>query len=205
VAKCRQHLGLPAQPNTATIRRGPVVPAQPVQPPLAFKLGEPVLTVGHPMIFACDGDQIWLVDGFSPFVYQKSSGRLDEIEWPESIERNVTTIRAGKTKVWWATEGSGLVELDKQTRRCRVYTEKDGLLLPNIQALDLTEDRLWMAFGKIDVGGIGYLDLKTQKIHRLHSGVDPGKPAEAETKSFPMESEQSITGFYCGGVTSLFE
>jgi len=198
VAKCRQHLGLPAQPNTATIRRGPVVPAQPVQPPLAFKLGEPVLTVGHPMIFACDGDQIWLVDGFSPFVYQKSSGRLDEIEWPESIERNVTTIRAGKTKVWWATEGSGLVELDKQTRRCRVYTEKDGLLLPNIQALDLTEDRLWMAFGKIDVGGIGYLDLKTQKFTGFTPELTPENLPKPKQNRFQWNQNSPSRAFIAG-------
>jgi hypothetical protein len=149
-------------------------PEAPTQPPLPFELGKPVLTLGYPIKFACDGHQIWLVDGFSPFVYEKSTGRLDEIEWPESIERNVTAIRAGKSKVWWATEGSGLVELDKQTRHCRVYTEKDGLLLPNIRALDLTDDRLWMAFGKFDVGGIGYLHLKSNNFIGFTPQLDPG-------------------------------
>jgi tetratricopeptide (TPR) repeat protein len=181
VTKCRQHLGLPVQTNVASVRPPPEIPTQ---PPLPFELGEPVLTLGYPIKFTCDGDQIWLVDGFSPFVYQKSTGRLGEIEWPESIERNVTSIRAGKTKVWWATEGSGLVEMDKQTRHCRVYTEKDGLLLPNIRALDLADDRLWIAFGKLDVGGIGYLDLKSQNFIGFTPKLDPGTLLKPNQNSY---------------------
>src|SRR5207247_310019 len=126
--------------------------------PVAFALGEPVLTLGRSTVFACDGDQIWLTDGYAPFVYNQRDQTLTDLDWPTNIEQQVTCIRVEKNTVWWGTRGSGLVEMDKQTKRCRVYQEVDGLLLPHISALAATKERLWIGYGRKDLGGVGYLD-----------------------------------------------
>src|SRR5206468_9217866 len=114
--------------------------------------------MGKTFVFACDGEQIWLGDGLVPFVWNKSGGKLSEIEPPDGIERDITCIAPGKSSVWFGTAGSGLVEFEKVGKRTRLYQE--GLLLPNIISLMLTEERLWLGYGKGEDGGIGYLDLQ---------------------------------------------
>jgi len=62
------------------------------------------------------------------------------------------------------------MEFDKASRKIRVY--KEGLLLPNITALLLTEQRLWLGYGKGNDGGVGYLDLKKGKFYGMTSALD---------------------------------
>src|SRR5207302_336587 len=92
------------------------------------------------------------------------------IEAPDGLERNITCIAPGKHSVWLGTAGSGLIELDKASKKTRLY--QDGLLLPNILSLLLTEQRLWLGYGKGQDGGVGYLDLEKKKFYGMTPELD---------------------------------
>jgi len=161
--ECRQHLGIAGSPPAPA-------PKPTTEPPLRFSLNPPVLTLSKGFVFRCDGDEIWLADGLLPFVWNKSSEKLREIELPDGIERDITCIAPGQSSVWFGTAGSGLIELDKSTKRTKLYRE--GLLLPNITALLLTDQRLWLGYGKGEEGGLGYLDLSKRKFYGMTPALD---------------------------------
>jgi tetratricopeptide (TPR) repeat protein len=162
IAECQQHLG--PEGSTGLVKS---IPPPASAPPKQFVLGEPLLKLGRPTVFACDGNQVWLTDGFAPFVYDQRDQTLTDLDWPTSIEHNVTSIQVGESAVWWGTGGSGLVEMDKQTKRCKVYNEADGLLLSTITTLALSKDRLWIGCGQGERGGLCYLDLSTRRLKTL--------------------------------------
>ena len=161
--ECRQHLGIAGPPPAAAPKPKKESPAQ-------FSLNKAVLRLGKEFVFVCDGDQIWLGDGVLPFVCDKSGGNLIEIEVPEGIERNISCIAPGKTSVWFGTAGSGLVKLEKVSKKTTLYHE--GLLLPNITSLLLTEQRLWIGYGRGQDGGLGYLDLQKIKFYGMTPQLD---------------------------------
>lgn len=167
IEECRQHLSPTTQTNTANL----VAQPQP-KVPVKFSLGQPVLTLGQPTVFACDGDLVWLTDGYAPFIFDQRDQSLTDLDWPTNVDNDVSCICVDKQTVWWGTRGSGLIEMDKQTRRCRVYTEKDGLLLPHITALALSQGKLWIGFGRRYVGGVGYLDLAARRFIGLSPELD---------------------------------
>jgi hypothetical protein len=146
-----------------------------------------VLTFGLNTVFDCDGDRIWLTDGYAPFVYDQRDQSLTDLDWPAEVEANVSCICHDEKTVWWGTHGSGLVEMDKQSRRCRVYTEKDGLLLNRITALAVGQGRLWIGFGTKRVGGVGFLDLPSRRF----TGMTP----ELELKSITNANVASLASW----------
>ncbi|MDB6109004.1 MAG: hypothetical protein JWR69_754, partial [Pedosphaera sp.] len=155
---CRQHFG--GSPLTHLRESDPVK-----ADPLKIVLQKPILTLGKSIVFACDGETVWLADGMVLFSYNQREARLDGIDLPESVQRNITCICVGEDKVWFGTAGSGLIELDKASKNVLVH--QDNLLLPNITALHLTDQRLWIGYGREHAGGVGYLDLTSKKIYGL--------------------------------------
>ena len=170
IAQCRQHLGLPVLSGTVSNQSGKMdylvtpnvssAPPPPPRPP-AFSPGEPVLTFDDTILFDCDGDQIWLTDGYAVFVYEPGNNHLTRLKAPAFEGKGLCCIRVGADKVWLGSLFDGLVEVDKQSKEVVFFGEKDGLLLPNISALDLTDRRLWIGYGHEGGGGVGYLDLQT--------------------------------------------
>jgi TolB-like protein/tetratricopeptide (TPR) repeat protein len=176
--------------------------------PARLELGSPVLTLGESTVFACDGGKIWLTDGFAPFVYDKATDELRDLDWPTNIERNVTSICVGRDTVWWGTDGSGLVELDKATRHCKVYSEKENLILPYITDLALSGDRLWIGFGRKNAGGIGYLDLRTRKFVGLTPNLDTASLTNrvypAIPERFEMPPRSKVGALYLASSSELW-
>ena len=138
-----------------------------------FSIGAPLLTLPEPTTFACDGGRIWLRDGFLPAEYDIATGQLTDLRWPRNVSSYITCIAVGKESVWFGTAGSGLLELSKQTRRWRQYLERDGLIFPKISALHHTAEGLWIGFGHLDTGGVGFLDFKTGRITAFTPALNP--------------------------------
>lgn len=167
IAECHRNL-----PLADAMSMGATNTISSVKPPVVFTLGYPVLKLRGNVVFACDDDRIWLTDGFEPSVYDQRNQRLTGLGWPANIARQVTCIRKDKNTVWWATPGSGLVELDKATKQFRMLRETEGLLMPNVTALALDQNRLWIGFGRGEFGGLGYLDVTTRHFTGLTAELD---------------------------------
>ncbi|EEF62466.1 CsgG/HfaB family protein [Pedosphaera parvula] len=162
VGVCRQHLGL--QPGTKSFWTEKLR-EKPEEPPKAFNLGAPELTIGRSIVFACDGNKIWLADGVVPFVYDLGDKQLKEVNWPVSFERNISCVTVDKERVWWGTRGNGLVQVDKRTGNYKIYDEADGLPLLNITSLGSADQGgVWVGYGKDILGGMGFIDLHTGKF-----------------------------------------
>jgi hypothetical protein len=63
-------------------------------------------------------------------------------------------------RIWIGTE-SGLVQYDKGSGKCRLLTQKDGLLRDDISSLLQQDQTLWIGYGSGGPGGFGKLDLLT--------------------------------------------
>lgn len=206
IEECRTHLSPAGQTNAASLAAKFVQ-----QGPVRFTLGKPVVKVGLSAVFAADGDRVWLADGMAPFCYGLRGQSLMNLDWPTNIDSNVSCICVDEHSVWWGTSGSGLIEMDKRTGRCRVYTEKDGLLLPNISALALGAGKLWIGFGRMPVGGVGYLDLSNRRFTGLSPELDLKTitnryiPSHASVSEAPRGYVQSLAPAPNGDVFVLTE
>jgi hypothetical protein len=169
IADCRRHQSPSAATNLTTTNTRPAA-----TDPILFALGEPVLklTPDLSFVFACDGDRLWLADGSTPLLYDTRRQSLIHLEWPTATDTEVSCICIDPQSIWWGTKGRGLIEMDKQSKRCRVYGEKDGLLLPFITSLAADKGKLWIGFGNHFSGGIGYLDLRTRKFTGFTPDLD---------------------------------
>jgi len=205
VEECRQHLSSASLTYLASPRK------LASQEPTRFTLGKPVLKAGLPIVFAVDGGKVWLADGLAPFCYDVRSQNLIDLDWPTNIESNVSCICVDDDSVWWGTSGSGLVEMDKRTGHCRVYTEKDGLLLPHITTLALNAGKLWIGFGRKPVGGVGYLELNNRRFTGLSPELDLKTitnryiPSHASGKEAPRGYVNSLVPRANGDVLVLTE
>jgi hypothetical protein len=156
--ECRKKLGLPS-------------PADPRE----FDIGEPVLCLcSHSFVsdsqillnkfgaFTATPDGLWIAVG----------GRLLHLDFdlktnlsvalPIDPATPITSLLLDPSRIWVATGGAGLLEYDKETKACSRLTEKDGLMMDFISALELDGDTLWLGYGQESSGGLGNLDLKTR-------------------------------------------
>lgn len=170
------------------------------KPPPAFTLGPPVVTSTGPILLACDGDRLWIKDNFLPAIYHKKDGTLTHFDWPDQIRHVITCIRNGPNQVWFGTDGSGLVEVDKKTLQARVYNEADGLVLPNITALHLGSGKLWIGFGRRNAGGVGYLDLATHRVIAYAHRLTEADAAKARPYVADQETDQPPRNWVAGVV-----
>lgn len=128
--------------------------------PETIELGTPVLTFAEPVVLASDGPNLWIADGIVPCLYNKATQTLTVPEDGLTNDYSITTICVGKSRVWFGT-ANGLLEFDPKQKKWHRYAEHDGLLLPRITALAEGAERLWIGYGKVDRGALGYMDLKT--------------------------------------------
>ena len=158
---CRQKLGLSVARN-----------------PRDFDLGKPIARLGQFAPFTADADGLWTcIDGqllHSDFDFKTNLA----VNLPDSFAP-ATALCISPSTVWIGTAGAGLFEFDKATYQIRHLTERDGLMMDFISSLALTGDTLWIGYsdapwvgggapwvgyaGRTE-GGLGQLDLRSQKI-----------------------------------------
>jgi hypothetical protein len=100
----------------------------------------------------------------------------------------INCLLVGQSNIWVGTDGAGLFEFDKISRRTRHYTEKDGLLNEIVSSLCLAGDTLWIGYGlkegptgydvsRVGGGGLGKLDLTKHEFHNFTPSLDTGADA----------------------------
>jgi hypothetical protein len=131
-------------------------------PSSRFQLGDPCLHLHTRFAFAASEDGIWLAREGQLIHLDAALKTNVNLNLP--VYASITRMCIGPDRIWIGTDGAGLVEFDKTSQKCRVLTEKDGLLLNQITCLYLQNQVLWIGFGSGKAGGLGQLDLQTGRV-----------------------------------------
>jgi hypothetical protein len=103
------------------------------------------------------------------------NGRTNKVHpLPVDAWQRISAVSVTDDTVWVGTADAGLIQFDPKTRRSRVWTVADGLLMDEISCLAADEESLWIGFGRGEGpdlrewsntrGGLSRLNLKTGKI-----------------------------------------
>jgi hypothetical protein len=195
---CRKKLGLPV-----------------VRDPREFEMGKAAIYLCTCSSFAVDGNGLWA--GINDRLV-----RLDfnletnlEVILPKDFSTPVTAICVGPSTLWIGTDGNGLIEFDKATRQCRRFTVQDGLMMNEISCAQLSGNTLWIGYGhqvtpgwgnggRLDSGGIGFLNLSSHQFvsftPSLINGAEAFKYTSGNMYVEPPERppRRAVTAFAAG-------
>ena len=148
----------------------------PARDPREFDMGKACFCLCTPSAFVVDESGLWI--GIDSRLL-----RLDfdlktnlEVVLPKNNDTAICCLCPTAQSVWIGTDGEGLIEYDKTSRKCRRLTEKDGLLMDYISCLNPAGDKLWIGYGHRNYrfsaswaggtheGGLGRLDLSTRQF-----------------------------------------
>ena len=175
-----------------------------------FQLGKPVMQLCRDQVFTVDEEGLWTAAGdrLLHFDFELKTNLI--LNLPLENGAAVTTICPSPTNIWIGTDGYGLIEFDKATRKFRHLSEADGLLMGRIASLYLARNELWIGYGRkvrqgyqTREGGLGKIDIRTLKstsfmpslakdpqMDKWSVGVSSGPPRSsvvAITESAPGE------------------
>jgi len=144
---CREHLGLKI-----------------ARDPRRFDMGKPVLCLCSPSTFVVDDSGLWVgIEGrLLHLDFDLRTNLVVQLPMDEGVP--ITTLCLTPSKIWIGTQGAGLIEFDKAGRQCRRLTEADGLMMDDVASLEVAGDSLWIGYGSDTRGGLGRLDLGSQKL-----------------------------------------
>jgi hypothetical protein len=160
-ALCREKLGM-AQPASAGLGA----------------LREPCLCLHTPSAFAASREGLWVAIGTRLLQLGFDLQTNKVVSLPIAHDAELTALCPGSDQIWIGTAGEGLVEYEKGSGKCRLLTEKDGLLINHVSSLCLQEEILWIGFGRERSGGLGALDLRNGHLSALTPAL-PSAPLDA--------------------------
>jgi hypothetical protein len=151
---CRRKLGLPVTTD-----------------PRVFTLDDPFLSYDRGLAFATGSDGLWIACGDKLLQLDFDLATNLTISLP-SHGTPPSFVCVGSSQIYIGTFGAGLIAYDKQTRRCRHWTEEDGLFSDFISCLLLQGDTLWIGFAdNMLLGGFGRLDVPTGRLSAFTPSV----------------------------------
>ncbi|MDB6021659.1 MAG: hypothetical protein JWQ04_1516 [Pedosphaera sp.] len=158
---------------TAKIRQEHGLPE--VRDPREFELSRAFFAFPMPGgTFAADETGVWI--GINGKLFQLGFDLKTNcsIGLPISPGAPVNAVCLTPKTVWIGTGEEGLLEVDRASHACRVWKEKDGLMMNTISSLYATGDTLWIGYGVRTYvyyasgmsygGGLGKLDLGTRQF-----------------------------------------
>ena len=154
---CRRKLGLPEQVD-----------------PREFVLGKPLWQWRVPPRLTADREALWIATEGELQRVAFDSAESAPVHIPLDTGDPITTLTAGPQQVWIGTESRGLLEVDRERKTTRKWTEADGLYLNSILALDLRGELLWIGYGSKTAGGLGYLNTRTGKCTTFPRSLSDG-------------------------------
>lgn len=165
-AFCRKKLGLVVADN-----------------PRKFDFGKPVLHLGSTSTFVADDRGVWVVvDGRLMHLDFDLRTNLT-VQLPIDSWVPITSIYPASSSIWIGTRGAGIIEFNKVSHQCRQLTEANGLMMNDLSSLQVVGDSLWIGYGGATGGGLGRLDIRSQKLTSFmpslnssstsHAGEDP--------------------------------
>lgn len=145
------------------------------QDPRKFDLGKPVLCLGSPATFVADDNGLWVGVGGQLLHLDFDLRTNLSVTLPMDAGVPISAICRDSSKIWIGTQGAGLIEFDKTTGHCRHLTQADGLIMDYLSSLEVTGDTLWIGYGGATGGGLGKLDLISQKVNSFMPSLDPNQ------------------------------
>lgn len=133
-------------------------PAQP-----AFVVASCQVTLDSPAAFAADDDGVWLAAG-GCLLHLDLDLKTNYFSYLSGLtDITVSGLQAGDSKIWLATRGAGLIEVDKSTRQYGQFTEADGLLMNDLASVHVDGKTAWLGYGGPNTGGVGEFDLLSRR------------------------------------------
>lgn len=194
----------PLAVSTASIGASPpVVPAivRAINSPATnapFLLGHPIPLFGGPASMTAaywGGNELLIAGGTKLYRLNTDISQMEKVDPPIEITHPIRAISLSiDPDYWWlGTEGQGLIRIDKSGGKpVRVFSEKDGLLMPTIKSTGWLKDRLWLGFGFRSTGGLGYLDTRTEKFVGLTGETPAFKTSAQQIHEPPTTAVTSI-------------
>jgi TolB-like protein len=115
--------------------------------------------------------EVLVAGGTKLYRFNGEINDVQPVDLPITLNHPITAIASSEHSIWLGTEGGGLVQIDRGGKPPRIYTEKDGLLMPSILSLARIGERLWIGFGFRESGGLGYLELPAERFVGLTGDV----------------------------------
>ena len=137
-------------------------------------------------------DKVLIASGTNLSSYDLFSETRSAVKLPVQLRNFITAIEADDHDLWLGTAGDGLIRIPKSGSAPAIFGEKDGFPMPNISALRLIGDRLFIGFGAGQRGAFGYLDSATGKFTGL-MGPAPRQTWNDIVKNPPSAAISSIT------------
>ena len=193
---CRKQLGLPV-----------------TRKEISFDMGKPVMALCLDAIFTANNQGVWL--GLPGRLVHLDLNLVtnDIIDLPVDQPGEPPPIAAiclSESSIWVGTDGQGLYQFDKASRRFRRFQQADGLLMDKIAALCLTPDALWIGYGRraryVELkskGGLGRLDLNTGQLTSFMqsmlkeaggTGTNPQAPARMPSSGSVLDIAAGAKG-----------
>jgi hypothetical protein len=127
-----------------------------------FKIGKACFCLCTPSTFVAREDGIWIAIGDQLLNLDFDLKTNWTAQIPKNLDTPITTLDIGRGNVWIGTEGDGLFVYDMANRKFRRMTVADGLMMNEICSTCLTDNALWIGYGRTGTGGgIGFLDLSS--------------------------------------------
>ena len=171
---CREKLGLPSQKD-----------------PREFSMGKAALFFGLPSTFTVDDHGLWF-GGVGELIHLDFELKTNDIiKLPSDDFAPITAICIASSNIWIGTSGGGLIEYDKDSKKCRLFTVKDGMMMDAVSALNLVGDTLWIGYWR----GLGKLEIP---FHRFVSFTPPmtldfmSKAANSSTTGTVMPTKSAV-------------
>lgn len=129
-----------------------------------FDIGPNLVCMHTASEFACDADGLWVAIAGQLIRLDFDFKTNMVVKLPIDLNTPISCLSVGGKKIWIGTGGEGLVEFDKASRNCRRFTEADGLMMDYLTSLQASGELLWIGYGGTTGGGLGQLDIRTQKF-----------------------------------------
>jgi hypothetical protein len=168
VAECKAHQGISANGD-----------------PREFTMGTNCFCMHFQSAFAADSAGLWVASG-EQLVHLDFGLRTNRVELlPKNSWTGINCLLLESSKIWIGTDGDGLLEFDKDSRRISRYTEKEGLMNEVISSLSLAPNTLWIGYGEKSMlggysadrpggGGLGKFDLRQREFHAFSPSLESG-------------------------------
>jgi tetratricopeptide (TPR) repeat protein len=170
-----------------------------VEEPEFLDLPKAHLVPDRPFVFRPDGDRLWIATGNQLVEHPLGGGTsvTNLLGVPDDLLS--TAMEQSGDTLWIATDGAGLVEFDKRTRKVRRRTSEDGLLFDRISALHLSPSgrELWIGYATKESGGVSRLSLDSGRIETFTPELVRSVPdvLPAERRGAPRRPVHALASF----------
>lgn len=161
--------------------------------PREFDMVDTGFCLCTPSAFTLDASGIWVAieDRLLHLDFELRTNLA--IRLPKDPDVPITWVALGVSNVWVATDGQGLIEMNKSDHRCRRVGLNEGLLMNNIATLCPDRDTLWIGYGHGAYdgrgglgGGLGRLDIATGRVTSLMQSLIQPTPELAGAPRIPV-------------------